>query len=333
LTKNLFLGQNVIGNRVRLKELDELIKGKSCPHVLLAGIYGTGKTTISLVIAKEITKGSKLSNPIKIIKGTLQGSIELLRTVIEDFCSYSLEKGRKVLIIEEVDDASKKFKSALRNQMEEWSRKGIVVIMNCNYKEEIDEPVVNRCFVMDFSRVPDNEMTILLERIKKSKNLTISEDGVKALLLKAEGIPRTLVTIMQVASGNGTKPITAEIVSKTPSNGTETILPVIKAAMAGKFENVDEETAKIINSSTFSERQIINLIFYYFLKKDLTKDAETNKIFKRSMIRACAEVDFRMKKGAAPLIQINYLATELFDAYRILKLSRDKGVDKNDANQ
>jgi hypothetical protein len=69
------------------------------------------------------------------------------------------------------------------------------------------------------------------------------------------------------------------------------------------------------------------------LKKDLTKDAETNKIFKRSMIRACAEVDFRMKKGAAPLIQINYLATELFDAYRILKLSRDKGVDKNDANQ
>lgn len=310
---------DVVGNTEKIKELEETIKGPSCPHILLNGIHGTGKTTVSRILAMEITGKKDASKKTKIIKGTKEGVVELLRTTIEDFSSFNLYGGRRVIIIEESDDSSTKFQKALRNDMEEWQRKGIVVIMNCNYKEDIEPAIRNRCFVLDFYALPDSEMMILLERVKKAKNLEISEDGVKALLRESGGIPRTLITLMQVASANGTKAITAESVLKTAESDSKMIMPILKNAMSGKFTDALDETGKLLNKSTIQEREIVRMIFEHFLKKDMSKKIEVNKEIKRIIIRACAETDFRIKKGSAPLIQMSYLYTELFIAWETLK--------------
>lgn len=317
---------DVIGNTKKLKELEQTIEGSSCPHIILNGIHGTGKTTVSGIIARRITGAKSIYNSrnIKIIKGTKEGVVELLRTTVENFCSYNLDGGRKVIIIEESDDASTKFQKALRNDMEEWSRKGIVVIMNCNYKEDIEPAIVNRCFVLDFYNIPDEEMLPLLNRIKEAKSLEISEDGVKALFMEANGIPRTLVTLMQTSSANGKFPITPDRVLQTSESDSKIILPIIKQAMAGRFYDALEETSKLLNKTTIHEREIVKMIFDHFLKKEMSKKVNVDKEIKRIIIEACADTDFRIKKGAAPLIQVSYLYTRLFIAWKsLLKLDPD----------
>lgn len=316
----------VIGNTKKLKELDEMIEGPSCPHIILNGIHGTGKTTVSAIVACKITGAKSVSDAklIKIIKGTKEGVVELLRTTVENFTSYNMTGGRKVIIIEESDDASPKFQKALRNDMEEWARKGIVVIMNCNYKEDIEPAIVNRCFVLDFYAIPDDEMLPLLNRIKEAKKLEISEDGVKALLKEANGIPRTLVTLMQTSSANGKLPITADRVLQTNESDSKIILPIVKHAMSGKFYDALDETSKLLNKSTIHEREIVKMVFDHFLRKEMSKKIPVDKEIKRIIIEACAETDFRIKKGAAPLIQMSYLYTRLFIAWKsLLKMDPD----------
>jgi len=321
--------KDVIGNKTRIKELEETINGKSCPHILLNGIHGTGKTTVSAIVAKKITSEKTVfdANNIKIIKGTKEGVVELLRTTIDRFTSFNMTGNRKVIIIEEADDASTKFQKALRNDMEEWSRKGIVAILNCNYKEDIEPAIVNRCFVVDFYQLPDEDMIPLIDRVKIVKKLEITDDGFKALLREANGIPRTLVTLMQVASANGSVPISAARVLQTSESDSNLILPIIRFAMSGKYLEALTETGKLLNKSTFHEREIVKMIFEHFLKKELSKKRDIDKEIKRIIIRACAETDFRIKKGAAPLIQIGYLFTELFIAWKTL-LNLDPEVVK-----
>ena len=93
------------------KQLDEMIltdelratfkswiENKSLNNITLYGIQGSGKTTISKLIAEELGCENVLFQSCSI-----DGSIDMVKTKIKDFCDIYVGDEIKIIILDEAD--------------------------------------------------------------------------------------------------------------------------------------------------------------------------------------------------------------------------------------
>lgn len=130
------------------------VKNKSLNNITLYGIQGSGKSTLAKLLAKELQCEQVLFQSCSI-----DGSIDMVKTKIKDFCDlYSGKNKFKIIILDEADSLTQGVGNNAGAQM---ALRNIILdalddtrfILTCNYLDRIIPAIQSRCtpIKLDFS--------------------------------------------------------------------------------------------------------------------------------------------------------------------------------------
>ena len=156
----------IVGLKHIVKSMQAFLKNpKTMPHLLLAGIPGTGKTTMALCIARELFGENWKTFTLELNASDERG-INTVRDRIKGFSRYSRASFGNVpfalIVLDESDQMTRPAQTALRRIMETSSRTSRFILI-CNYSNKIIEPIQSRCAIFRFSKLNEKAM---VEHIK-----------------------------------------------------------------------------------------------------------------------------------------------------------------------
>ncbi len=124
----------------RLAILQMLAEG-SIPHLLLSGVQGSGKTTLSKMLVAELNLDE---TDVLTINASDENSVDVIRDKIKSFISTFAMGSFKVVRLEEADYISLNGQGVLRQMMEEYADVARF-ILTCNYEHKIIPAIKSRC--------------------------------------------------------------------------------------------------------------------------------------------------------------------------------------------
>ena len=164
-----------IGNEHLKSKVKIFIETNDPPHLLFYGRSGTGKTTISKIIANSI------ECDFLYINASDENSVDVVREKIKGFASTLGFQALKLIILDECDYITPNAQAALRNLMETFSRH-CRFILTCNYVERIIDPIQSRC--QSFQIVPPSkkEVAVHLSTILTNEDVKFEVDDIATIV-------------------------------------------------------------------------------------------------------------------------------------------------------
>jgi replication factor C small subunit len=179
----------------------ESLKSKEeIPNLLFAGNPGTGKTTLSKIIATDILDCQYLY-----INASDENGIDTIRSKVIGFASTkSLDGKLKIVLFDECDALTLDSQKALRNVIEEYSH-NTRFIFTCNYLFKIIPALQSRCQIFNLTPPLDGVLNRVVA-ILKNEGITVPDTEKQKLVeLVRSGYPdmRRIINDIQKFSYTG----------------------------------------------------------------------------------------------------------------------------------
>ena len=131
---------DVKGQKEIVKRVKSFVEQKNMPHLLFAGPAGVGKTSLALVIAKQLFSDSWRQNFLELNASDERG-IDVIRVKVKDFARTKAigDVPFKIIYLDECDALTKEAQQALRRTMENYTST-CRFILGCNYSSKIIDP-------------------------------------------------------------------------------------------------------------------------------------------------------------------------------------------------
>src|SRR5512136_587245 len=307
---------------VDLKEIVESLKSflrnpKTMPHLLLAGIPGTGKTTIALCIARELFGQNWKTFTLELNASDERG-IDTVRDRVKDFSRYSRAAFGNVpfalIILDESDQMTGPAQTALRRIMETSSRTSRFILI-CNQSGKIIEPIQSRCAIFRFSKLDRKAMIDHLCCIAKKENIKLTPEAAERIVDYAEGDLRHAINALQTAAAykEGSvdeKTVTLVVGEASPAQ----VQLMIRKALNGDFVDARKQMYELIGSFGFSGSEIVRQ-----MQRELFKMSTLTPEQKADLANIIGEYDYRLTQGANSDVQLSALLAQF------AKIGRVKG--------
>lgn len=281
-----------------MEKIAAFVKSGNMPHLLFSGPAGVGKTTLSLVIARELFGEEWQQNTLELNASDERG-IDVVRVKVKDF-ARTRAMGNvpfKLIYLDESDALTKEAQQALRRTMENYT-KTCRFILSCNYSSKIIDPIQSRCAVFRFKPLTAVDVNTVIDRIVQEEGLIVSAEAREALFSVSEGDCRRLENILQSCAVLG-KSISAEIVFSMASVAKpKEVLEVLSIAAKGDF--------------SLSRKKLLDLMLDYGLSgidviKQIQKEIWNMSLADRKKVQLvdkCGEIEFRMVEGSDEYLQL-----------------------------
>ena len=143
------------------KQVQQWIKEKTIPHLLLSGNAGIGKTTLAKVLFNELEVNDL---DILEINASRTNSVDDIRNTIINFVQMIPFGAYKVVLLDEADYLSPNAQAALRGVMEEYHTTSRF-ILTCNYPNRVIPALHSRCQGFHIERIDQTEFTARVAEI------------------------------------------------------------------------------------------------------------------------------------------------------------------------
>ncbi|CAG9561840.1 unnamed protein product [Danaus chrysippus] len=181
-----------------VKTINQFMKENQLPHLLFYGPPGTGKTSTILACAKQMYTPQQFNSMVLELNASDDRGIGIVRGQILSFASTRtiFKAGPKLIILDEADAMTNDAQNALRRIIEKYTENVRFCII-CNYLGKIIPALQSRCTRFRFAPLHQNQIIPRLKDIAEKEKVTITEDGVKALLTLSGGDMRKVLNTLQ----------------------------------------------------------------------------------------------------------------------------------------
>ncbi|MFB6298698.1 MAG: AAA family ATPase, partial [Halobacteriales archaeon] len=131
---------DIVGHEEITARMKQYVAQDDLPHLLLSGPAGTGKTTTSIAIARELYGEDWEDNFLELNASDERG-IDVVRDRIKGFARSNFGGyDHRIIFLDEADSLTSQAQSALRRTMEQFSS-NTRFILSCNYSSQIIDPI------------------------------------------------------------------------------------------------------------------------------------------------------------------------------------------------
>jgi replication factor C small subunit len=282
---------------------------KVMPHLLLAGIPGTGKTTVALCIAHELFGSNWRSFTLELNASDERG-IDTVRDRVKDFSRYSRGAFGNVpfalVILDECDQMTGPAQTALRRIMETSSRTSRFILI-CNQSSKIIEPIQSRCAIFRFSKLDRTAMKEHIECLAKKENVSLSPEAAESIVDYSEGDLRHAINALQTAAAYKEGGLIDEktVLQVIGEASPKQVQMMLNKALNGDFMEARKLMYDLMGTYGFSGSEIIRQ-----MQRELFKISYITPEQKAELSNILGEYDFRLTQGANSDIQLSALIAQ-----------------------
>ena len=291
----------IVGQDNTVKKVESLTNSLNIPHLLFAGPPGTGKSTLALVIVKEIFGKYWHENYLELNASDERG-INVVREKVKNF-ARTKSIGNvpfKIIFLDEADALTPEAQQALRRTMENYSTT-CRFILSCNYSTKVIDPIQSRCAIFRFKILEKKDIEKVIKKIAEGEKLTINPNALELIYEGSEGDCRRMINILQ-STASISPSINYDLVSTIISSAKpKDIRVVLDYAISGDFQKSREKLLDVMLRESISGQDVVKSI-----QKEIWNLPVEPEI-KVKLIEKTGEAEFRMVEGSDPFIQLQSL--------------------------
>ncbi|PWN49330.1 P-loop containing nucleoside triphosphate hydrolase protein [Violaceomyces palustris] len=297
---------DVVGNKPTIERLKVIQEDGNCPHLLISGLPGIGKTTSVHCLAHALL-GDAYKEGVLELNASDERGIDVVRNKIKNFAQkkVSLPPGRhKIVILDEADSMTAGAQQALRRTMEIYSNTTRFCFA-CNQSNKIIEPIQSRCAILRYGKLRDDEILKRLLEVCEMEKVEYSDEGLEALIFTSEGDMRQAINNLQ-STWTGLGFVNAENVFKVCDQPHPFLMKdILNSCQKGDIDAAMEKLDEVW-SKGYAAIDIVTTLFR--VVKTMDNMAEGLKL---EFIKEIGWTHMRVLEGVSTVVQLGGLLARL----------------------
>ena len=305
--------EELVGQDDIIKKVQNLTRAMNIPHLLFAGPAGTGKSTLALIVVKDLF-GTRWKENYLELNASDERGIDVVRQKVKDFARTKAIGNIpfKVIFLDEADALTKEAQQALRRTMENYTTT-CRFVMSCNYSSKIIDPIQSRCAIFRFKLLEKKDIEKRVRVIAEKENLQITDETIESLYEASEGDCRRVINLLQ-ASSSISPTISSELVNTLISSARPAdIKIVLEYALSGDFIKAKEKLLEVMLKESVAGTDIIKSI-----QREIW-NLQIDDELKVRLTEKTGEIEFRLVEGSDEFIQLEALLASFVLAGKGLK--------------
>ena len=302
--------EELVGQDDIISKVKNLTNSLNIPHLLFAGPAGTGKSTLALIVVKELFGASWRENYLELNASDERG-IDVVRQKVKNFARTKAigDVSFKVIFLDEADALTREAQQALRRTMENYSG-NCRFVMSCNYSSKIIDPIQSRCVILRFKLLEKKDIEKRVKLIAEKEGLEIDDSAVETLYEVSGGDCRRVINLLQ-ASSSISNVITSDLVNTLSASAKPAdVKIVLEYALSGDFLKSKEKLLDVMLRESISGQDVIKSI-----QKEIW-NLDVDPALKVQLTEKTGEIEFRLVEGSDEFIQLESLLASFVIAGR-----------------
>lgn len=180
-------------------QIEDWIREKSIPHLLLHGPAGTGKTTLAKILMNQLEIDDY---DFMHINASRDNGVDFLRTKIENFVSTMPFGDLKIVLLDEADYLSHNAQALMRGLMETYQAQARF-ILTCNFLYKIIMPLKSRCCEIKVDKTDLTEFTARAATVLMNESVQFDLDVLDSYVRATYPDLRKCLNLLQSNSTGG----------------------------------------------------------------------------------------------------------------------------------